>query len=60
MYVIAIENSHTEKMYMYIMGKPKTDFELSNNSKSGMFNANRINIERIINFCSCLFFIEKK
>ena len=39
------------------MGNPKSGFELSNKSKSGMFNANSINIERITNFCSCLFFI---
>ena len=39
------------------MGNPKSGFELSNKSKSGRFNANSINIERITNFCSCLFFI---
>ena len=45
---------------MYIIGKPKSDFELSNNSKRGMFNASNNSIERITNFCSCLFFMVLK
>lgn len=41
------------------MGKPKSGSELSNNNKSGTFKAKSVSIERIINFCSCLFFIVK-
>lgn len=45
---------------MYIIGKPNKGLELSNKRISGMFNAKSISIERIINFCSCLFFIQMK
>lgn len=57
---IAIENNQAEKTYTYIIGKPKKDFELSNNSNSGTFSANNNSNERITNFCSCLFFMVLK
>lgn len=42
-----------------MIGNPKSDFELSNNSNNGTFKANNISSERITSFCSCLFFIRR-
>ncbi len=42
------------------MGNPKKHAALSNNNKSGIFNAKSKSIESIINFCSCRFFMELK
>jgi hypothetical protein len=50
---IAIEKTKPKKKYKY--WKSQSGSELSNKSKSGMFNTSSINIERITSFCSCLF-----
>ncbi len=52
-----METSQTEKMEKYNTGIPNRADSTSNMNNRGIFNTKNKARERIINFCSCLFFM---